>query len=273
MPLLASVVLLNAVTGTTEDIVKLRCSLDHKQVNFEWTGELFIQLPQQRQKKLFNLYGFNAGRCLKKDGKWFLTSREFMYYLDENNEIVRKWQLNEDSKEVTVLPVFNQLVQFPMRPSPFKSFGSFWDASYSVPLTYPNPLNSEEFEGYVQADLYQAIENFSFLVKKKEYLKKSPEVVGTWVRTSQILPWMNMGRQNGILMARATMRRMEGISSVPKNIKEDIEAKGLSFYFKAPTCVSSSRNVTSWTYFKRYFEEYKAGASFPMNEVPEDGCE
>ena len=95
------------------ELVRTRCSTDGSNVYTQWQGSVYAFVPQERQRKLFNIIGMNVARCLQdRQGQWFLTSRELTFYLDpQTNEILNYWQNPWTEEVVPVVHVANNPVQ------------------------------------------------------------------------------------------------------------------------------------------------------------------
>ena len=56
-----------------------------------WTGLMYSDVPQEKQRTLFGLAGMNIARCFqdKEKKNWYLSSRELMYYTDLDGGVDR----------------------------------------------------------------------------------------------------------------------------------------------------------------------------------------
>lgn len=102
------------------------------------------------------------------------------------------------------------------------------------------------------------------------YDSVAQETFFTWERTSQWLPWMKMGDQEGYLFYSVTGGTVPSLESLPDYIQKDIATR-IPLYAHAPKCVLEMPDETSWTYFAKHFDEYLAGdVQFPVPAPEED---
>ncbi|MBD2309606.1 DUF1838 family protein [Chroococcidiopsis sp. FACHB-1243] len=269
----------NTQTLGTLEFVRTRCSTDGRNVYTQWQGSVYAFVPQEKQRKLFNIIEMNVARCLQdRQGQWFLTSRELNFYLDpQTNQVLNYWQNPWTKEVVPVVHVANNPVQHDIGGE-YLVFVNGENVTFSlnIPLTYPNVLaNESKFQEYSSQPLYQAGEFFKFTVPKRYVTDSStttvPLVASTWMRLGPWLPWMKMKDRSGQLVYSATTRKFLDFEELSPTLRHVIQAR-LPLYQEAPHCFLATSNVTSWTYFRQHFNDYLEGAQFPVAEQSDPPC-
>ncbi|MBD2468915.1 DUF1838 domain-containing protein [Nostoc sp. FACHB-145] len=260
-------------TVDIQELVRTRCATDRRNTYLEWSGSVYAFVPQEQQRKLFNIIGMNVARCFQnQQGQWLLTSRELQYYLDpQTNQVLNRWQNPWTGEVVPVVHVANNPVQNNLGKRRFPAFaaGKNLILTLDVPLTYPNVLASDpKFQDYSPEPLYQAGEFFKFVIPKAR-LKQVPTVLnvsGTWNRIGSWLPWMKMKGKPGQLVYSASIRKLQRFEELSPLLQQEITSR-VPVYRTAPTCYLAASSKTSWTYFREYFDNYLAGHQFPIPET------
>ena len=256
-----------------EELVKARCSNNSSNIYCEWEGSVYAFVPQERQKKLFNIIGMNVSRCLPQDdNKWLLTSREITLYLDPlTNEVLNYWQNPWTGETVPVVHVSLNPIQIVLQGEyPVFRQGKNVTFVVDIPLTYPNILgNNPQYQDYSPQQLYQAGEFFQYIVPMDEVLDPSVTTVksfsGSWMRWGMWLPWMKMKDKPGQLIYNAAIRKYQNFERLSPILRQLIDSR-LPAYKEAPFEFVTGKNETSWTYFHRHFDQYLEGAKFPIPE-------
>ena len=75
-----------------------------------------------------------------------------------------------------------------------------------------------------------------------------------WVRISDWLPWMEMNGREGGLYFDAQGAKLDSWDELPQLMKDQI-AKNYPEYTNAPAGDDTRPNETSWTYFKKIFDQ------------------
>ena len=260
-----------------EQWVKTRSSLDANQSTFLiWEGAIYAYIPGEKRNRLFKMVGVSVSRCIPvEEGVWDFTSRELTYYLHpETGEILRQWENPWTGESLSVVHVANNPVQgcfkgkFPARVN-----GDSTTFVFDIFTTYPNPLGGEpKFADYSPNPTYQAAELFKITVPTEELL--NPEVRSVsklqlyWDRIGPWVPWMKMGDRPGHLVYSAYGGKVTGFDELPQLLKDEINTR-VPLYKDAPKAYLEGEDMTSWTYFQKYFDAYLAGETFPLPE-PED---
>lgn len=263
----------------TAELVKTRCATDGSNTYIEWNGSVYAFVPQEKQQKLFDIIGMSVARCLQnQEGKWFLTSRELTLYLDpKTGQILNRWQNPWTKEVVTVVHVVNNPVQSPLLAKfPVTINRDTAIFSFDIPLTYPNALAKDpKFRNYSSEPLYQAGDFFKFIVPVEQLTNSSlttaTDVSGSWTRVSPWLPWMKMQGKSGQLVYSASLKKTNQFEELSPLIKQQINSK-LPIYRSAPKCFLDTKNVTSWTYFQKHYNQYLQGAQFPVPEKKDPPC-
>lgn len=256
-----------------KELVKARCSTNSSNTYCEWEGSVYAFTPQERPKKLFNIIGMNASRCLpQNDNKWLLVSREITLYLDPlTNEVLNYWQNPWTGETVPVVHVTLNPIQIILQGEyPAFVHGKNVTFRIDVPLSYPNVLgDNPKYQDYSPQKLYQAGEFFQYIVPIDEVLDPSVTSVksfsGSWMRFGLWLPWMKMKDKPGQLIYNAAIKKFSDFERLSPVLRQLINSR-LPSYKEAPDKFVPGRNETSWTYFHKHFEEYLQDKSFPISE-------
>jgi len=248
---------------------KMACSLeDAKPVVFWWKGGAYSRVPGERDRHLFNVEGMNIRQCgtvqdPQRGSGYRLVSREILLYLDlETGNPLEKWKNPWTGKENDVVQVTNDPVNgppiFPLgadgAPAKWRGTsmkGRVW-TSGEVPLFYKNPLGGD-YQEYIGGD-YQAMEMLTMFAYEKDLLDASKKEVTdltiSWARTSNWLPWMEMGDRVGMMIFTTVGKRLLKADDLTPLMKQEI-ATHYPAYTAPPPLDDARPNETSWTYFKK----------------------
>ncbi|QFU77808.1 DUF1838 domain-containing protein [Halioglobus maricola] len=259
---------------------KIQCSMiDNVETTYVWHGQGFSRRTGERDKLLFKLLGMNVRQCVtvkndKGEEGYRLVSREIMLYLDpKSGELMDSWENPWTGETLDVIHVANDPVN--QRPSfgygrdgkvaklPIRKVGDYWQMNAEIPLFYHNVLGGD-YQKYV-GGTYHATEIFDFYGMYDELVSDDNTHVNpgvAWVRISSWLPWMEMNGREGGLYFNAQGAKLESWNDLPKLMKDQI-AKNYPEYTNAPAGDDKRPNETSWTYFKKIFDERNEGKSAP----------
>ena len=247
---------------------KIQCSAnDNVPTIYYFHGEAFSRVPGERDRKLFDVEGYNVRQCVTvndpvRGAGWRLVSRELLLYVDPTTgELLREWKNPWTGQTVKVLQTANDPVnQRPVFPKaadgtpakwPGTISGDTWWNTITVPLFYINPLGGEyqkNVGGY-----YHATEMFNFFGKVSELVDPknvNPAIEVGWVRLADWLPWMEMSGRAGIIYIHAAGRKLDSYEQLPTVMRKAIETE-YPEYRTPPLGDDSRENETSWTYFKK----------------------
>jgi hypothetical protein len=143
---------------------------------------------------------------------------------------------------------------------PLRMIGDYWQMNIEVPLFYFNVL-AGDYQKYV-GGTYHATEMFNFYGLSDELLAEDNSFVNpgvSWVRISQWLPWMEMNGRDGVMYFNAQGAKLDSWEDLPEKMKDEIAAN-YPEYRHAPPGDDARPNETSWTYFKKVFDQRRAGA-------------
>ncbi len=247
---------------------KIQCSAnDNMPTIYYFHGEAFSRVPGERDRKLFDVEGYNVRQCVTvndpvRGAGWRLVSRELLLYVDPTTgELLREWKNPWTGQTVKVLQTANDPVnQRPVFPKaadgtpakwPGTISGDTWWNTITVPLFYINPLGGEyqkNVGGY-----YHATEMFNFFGKVSELVDPknvNPAIEVGWVRLADWLPWMEMSGRAGIIYIHAAGRKLDSYEQLPTVMRKAIETE-YPEYRTPPSGDDSRENETSWTYFKK----------------------
>lgn len=264
-------------SATPEQFVRMRCSTEKSLSNILfWEGQSFAVQDQKEQRHLFDIFGINLSRCWYDDKtkQWYFTSRELQYYVDPDTKLpIYTWQNPWTNETNNVVHVANDPVQFVIGNDsvsfPYnvqaKNMATF---QTTTNLFYPNPLYGVPelmpYGGWYKN--YEGSEIFTFFVPESELLNASssfaPGLHFSWTRVSQWLPFMKMNGMQGSMLFNAVGSRTE-FGDLPQWLQADINNR-LPLYHNAPRCMLAVPDVTSWSYFREHFDDYKKGSQFPF---------
>lgn len=266
--------------ATREGVVainrKIQCSTeDEVEKTYVWHGKAYARRQGERDKLLFGLLGMNVRQCTtatndRGESGYRQVSREIMLYLDpKTGEILRQWENPYTGETVDVIHVANDPVNSrapnfgygrdgKVATLPMRMVGDYWQMNIEVPLFYYNVL-AGDYQQYV-GGTYHATEMFNFYGLSAELLDEDTSFVNpgvSWVRISQWLPWMEMNGRSGVMYFNAQGAKLDSWGDLPELIKDEIDAN-YPAYRHAPPADDSRPNETSWTYFKKRFDEQRA---------------
>jgi len=247
---------------------KIQCSAnDNVPTIYYFHGEAFSRVPGERDRKLFDVEGYNVRQCVTvndpvRGAGWRLISRELLLYVDPTTgELLREWKNPWTGQTVKVLqtandpvnqrPVFAKAADGTPAKWPGTISGDTWWNTITVPLFYINPLGGEyqkNVGGY-----YHATEMFNFFGKVSELVDPknvNPAIEVRWVRLADWLPWMEMSGRAGIIYIHAAGRKLDSYEQLPTVMRKAIETE-YPEYRNPPPGDDSRENETSWTYFKK----------------------
>jgi hypothetical protein len=247
---------------------KIQCSAnDNVPTIYYFHGEAFSRVPGERDRKLFDVEGYNVRQCVTvndpvRGAGWRLISRELLLYVDPTTgELLREWKNPWTGQTVKVLqtandpvnqrPVFAKAADGTPAKWPGTISGDTWWNTITVPLFYINPLGGEyqkNVGGY-----YHATEMFNFFGKVSELVDPknvNPAIEVGWVRLADWLPWMEMSGRAGIIYIHAAGRKLDSYEQLPTVMRKAIETE-YPEYRNPPPGDDSRENETSWTYFKK----------------------
>ncbi len=263
---------------TVEDLVRVRCATDGRDVVTTWTGSIYAAIPNTAPVHVFDVMGMNVARCARDADGWYITSRELMLYLDPDDGVVlHRWRNPWTGVEVPVVHVANSPVQGRLSAAPpLERHGTRGTFRVEYTPTYPNPLAADPaLQPYSTGDTYAAIEMFGLSAPAADVtnptLPQVSELAFTWHRVGPWLPWMAQGDRPGTLVYSARGHRVTGIGALPAPLRDEIRTR-LPRYATAPRCYLPVPNATSWRYFAEHLAAYQQGARFPL-EAPIDADE
>ncbi|KAL4222216.1 hypothetical protein ACF0H5_018254 [Mactra antiquata] len=277
LTLVAWVATVTAEFNDLENFIRVAGTLDNTSTIGYINGSVFARQPGVGLKKLFNFEGYNIGRKVKQsDGSFLSLSREFCVYRNPiTSQIEQVWPNIWTNKPNEVFYVANDPVNGIIGNAP-----SWQTAPHSRPLyqvynadyilEYPNPLAPSSYANYSAGSNYDAVELFGYLANYTQLsMTESPSVeyIGTWVRRSQYLPWMEMSTKPGELyFASFYWKCTNGLSCVADDIMKIIN-EDYSKFKKAPSTFEKP-NETSWTVFKKVIDQRRQ-AGLPDIIIPQ----
>ncbi len=236
---------------------------------YYWEGRIWGRRPGERDKLLFSYIAMNIRACktVSSDESGYgydMVSRELLFYMDpQTGEILDQWKNPYTGDTVAVMHVANDPVNHGQRAK------SRWGAAkwrgtfkgdigwlmFEIPLFYDNPLGGE-YQKYV-GNKYQAMEAFNFFFDKAQLLDGGrdsvDDVIISWSRTSQWLPWMEMGGRHGMMIYNGGGKKLGSWDELPALMKEKIK-KDYPAWTEPPPLDDQRQNVTSWRAFKRLID-------------------
>lgn len=266
---------MNSREGVVAINRKIQCDReDGVERTFVWFGRAYSRRQGEADKLLFGLQGMNVRQCVtitndKGEEGYRQISREIMLYLDPaTGEILREWENPYTGETVEVIHVANDPVNSrgnfgygrdgKVAKLPIRMLGNKWQMNVEVPLFYHNVL-AGDYQKYV-GGTYHATELFNFSGNAEALLDEENTFVNpgvSWVRISDWLPWMEMNGREGMLYFNAQGGKLDSWDELPALLKDEIAAS-YPEYRNAPPLDDPRPNETSWTYFKKVFDERDA---------------
>lgn len=259
---------LASAQGSTEALVKMRCSLDpQEEVLLWWEGTLFAQDPEKKAAPLMGFEGYNICRAEKlADGTWRLVTRELTFYRDlATGQIIDEWDNPFSGERVEVVHVANDPVNTVLNAPgrevamPWVEAGDTVMLTLNIPLAYPNPLQPAQFPAESSGPMYIGSEHFMFFTPRAALedpaLSQVPVTYG-WTRLGPWLPWMKLGTRPGGLLYVAQGNKRASVDELPEDIRARI-ARHYPEYATAPAQWVQP-NVTSWNYYRDLKQAGKA---------------
>lgn len=243
--------------------IRMRGDSSGKDVVTHWLGSGFAVLPGAAPKRIFGFEGFNVARMEKQsDGSWRMLSREYAVYRDPESDAILSIWSNPFSHAVnTVFHVQNDPVnqsfgrknaQGAVYPMPFNVVGNEVQLGFDIPISYPNPIQPDQYPAESTGALYTGSEHFGFFAQKADFdhaTRSSVPMQISWSRTSPWLPWMKMGAKPGFMLFSAWGRKLNNINELTPDLLAHVTAAQPKF-LSAPR-VDVQPNATTWTEYKR----------------------
>lgn len=272
MPMLLLSVDLSNPSDYMNAFMRVRGSAADEETVYHWTGKVYSYIPGEKSMELFDFEGYSIARTVVEEGGFKLLTREAAFFKDHRTgEILENWRNPFTGATVPVIHIFNDPVNQDMvfgeeylpyahRILPSTELGETLVFHMDIFPYYPSPLNTREHGEFVGSDTYQAAEFFQFFVDKKDLLNEELDSVPaniSWSRISPWMPFMRMADRAGNLVFVCRGRKLDGgFEALPAHIKTYIRERKPE-YATAPT-EWSEPNETSWTYFKKLFDQAQA---------------
>lgn len=252
------------VSHDLDQFMRVRASDDGRDVVVWFAGEIHAWVPGEPARHLFGFEGFNVARAVPADGGWDLLSREAVYYLDvDSREVLQTWTNPYTGREVDVVHVLNDPVNFPLRKDgPRGQFavavtdlGDRIAFTSDVYLTYPSPMPRAQYPEHSQSDLYQAAELFHYLCARADLEGGAACVPAdvSWTRIAPWVPFMAMADRPGHLVYHCVGTKLAGgTDDLPAALRAHVQRTAPQF-LTAPREIAGP-NETSWSYFKRMLD-------------------
>jgi hypothetical protein len=224
-------------------------------------------VPGEKPRAVFGLEVVGMSRFEKIDGGYLRLHREIGYYTDlKTGEVIRRWFNPWLQREVEVLPIQNDPVnrRYTAQNSNYSFDVSGDDIVFyrEVPLRYPNPLDRATYPLNSSGEYYEAMEMFTTFIRRTQL--ENPKLTsvpstGTWTRFGPWLPWMEMGAHQGYLIYHSrSFKPANGLDGIPQKLRDYI-AKDNPKFLSAPEKFTEP-DETSWTFFKKAFDERRKKA-------------
>ncbi|MDX1481754.1 MAG: DUF1838 family protein [Woeseiaceae bacterium] len=252
---------------------KMTCSLvEGDDVIYWWYGGAYSRVPGEQDRHLFNVQGMNVRHCANFEDEerghgYRMVSREILLYLDpETDKVLRTWTNPWTDAEVEVIHVANDPVNMRGPRYAYDADGNgttfrgrfiegrVW-TSGEAPLFYTNPL-AGDYQDYV-GGTYHAMEMLNSYTYEEPLLDSTidelDDVTISWARTSNWLPWMEMGDRVGMMIFTTVGKRVATIDDLSEPLLTELRTN-YPEYAEPPPLDDDRPNVTSWIYFKRVLE-------------------
>ncbi len=268
-PMLAQSIDLSRPKDYLDAFMRIRGTSDGSVSLYHWTGSIYSFIPGEKRMELMAFEGFNIAKTIPTEAGFKLLTREAAFYKDHRSgEILETWRNPLTNSDVKVVHIWNDpvnqdmdfgadMLPYARQILPSTDLGDKLAFHMDIFPFYTSPLPRKEFGEYSQSDTYQAAEFFQFFADKADILNPSlgsiPATI-TWHRISPWMPFMKMGDRAGSLVFVCRGRKLEGgFEALPKHIKDYVMANKPEY--AAPPEEWSEPNETSWTYFKKLWEQ------------------
>lgn len=269
LPVVAQTVDLNNPGDYLKAFMRVRGDAKGGETLFHWTGTVYSFIPGEKRMELFGFEGFNIAKTIPGKSGFELLTREAAFFKDhQTGEILETWHNPLTNTDVPVVQIWNDpvnqdlnfeadILPYIHQILPSTDLGDELAFTMDIFPFYTSPLPRKEFAEFSQNDTYQAAEFFQFFTKKSDLANPDFSTVPTtitWNRISPWMPFMRMGDRPGYLLFVCRGRKLEGgFEAMPTQIK-DYVMKNKPEYAKPPT-EWSEPNETSWTYFRKLWEQ------------------
>lgn len=229
-------------------------------------GTVYSRIPGGRAKKIFYFEGYNINRKIAQKDAFLSLSAEFVVYRDPmTSEILKVWMNPMTSKPNEVFHVQNDPVNGDLQLGYlFNTVRSSLDQiafELNIDLSYPNVLDPVKYPKFSAGDTYNGTELFTYFTNYSGLStghSVSVPFFGTWQRSSQFLPWMEMGETPGHLIFNTFFWKCyRGLDCIADDILALIRSKGLLKFLDAPVSYEVP-NETSWSVFKHVIDTRRA---------------
>lgn len=268
-PMIAQTVDLSKASDYLNAFMRVRGDAGGGVTVYHWTGSVYSMIPGEKRTELFGFEGFNIAKTVPGASGFTLLTREAAFFKDyRSGEILETWRNPLTNIEVPVLHIWNDpvnqdmnfesdMIPYIRQILPSTDLGDELVFNLEIFPFYASPLPRKEYAEFSQSDTYQAAEFFQFFSRKSDLLNpalRTVPVTLTWNRISPWMPFMRMGDRAGSLVFVCRGRKLEGgFDALPKQIK-DYVMKNKPEY-AAPPEEWSEPNETSWTYFRKLFDQ------------------
>ncbi len=245
----------------------------NQQLYYHWEGHVWwTPEPGGTEELIFRILGMNVTHISLRPNEdhgevGHRINRELgLYCHPETGAILDRWQPFPDRPAVPVVPIANRIVQGDVEPKILSVPGDrdYVKKTLEIPLRYPHPLAKDpQFRDYCPGEFFEGTEYFITHTARPDAKDVPP---ARWARDCPWLPWMALGYEHPArLRFETTIGRVESFEVLPEPLVALVRDR-LPIYEFAPA-ETDEPNVTSTTYFKKYFDAYLAGASFPIPEA------
>ncbi len=268
-PMIAQTVDLGKASDYLNAFMRVRGDASGGVTVYHWTGSVYSMIPGEKRTELFGFEGFNIAKTVPGEAGFTLLTREAAFFKDyRSGEILETWRNPLTNTEVPVLHIWNDPVNQDMNFGedmlpyvrqilPSTDLGDELVFNLEIFPFYPSPLPRKEYGEFSQSDTYQAAEFFQFFSRKSDLLNPALTTVPvtiTWNRISPWMPFMRMGDRAGSLVFVCRGKKLEGgFEALPKHIKDYVMKNKPEF--ANPPEAWSEPNETSWTYFRKLFDQ------------------
>lgn len=269
LPLFAQNIDLTKAEDYLNAFMRVRGDAKGGETLFHWTGSVYSFVPGEKRKELFAFEGFNLAKTIVGEHGFSLLTREAAFFKDpRSGKILETWRNPFTNKDVPVVHIWNDPVNQDMNLEaemlpyvhqifPSTDLGDQLSFHMEIFPFYPSPLPRKEFGEFSQSDTYQAAEFFQFFASKKDLQNptlSSVPVTITWNRISPWMPFMRMGDSPGNLIFVCRGQKLEGgFKALPQDIRDYVMQNKPEF--AAPPTEWSEPNETSWTYFRKLWDQ------------------
>ncbi|MEC9375986.1 MAG: DUF1838 family protein [Pseudomonadota bacterium] len=241
---------------------RIQGNLDFGQQKYYWfKGSVMALRPGHQTQDILGIQGFGVIRLnQRKDGVIERMCSQLGLFTDlRSGEVLEEWDNPFTNEKVNVVhvamtpvnytieeffpppPGYDESSQGPMPKIPFilpwYQHGEWIEMQFNLHMSYPNPLQPNNWPRESAGEMVQASEMFTHHIKAEDLQNPALTTLdyqGSWGRHTPWMPWMLMGQTPGQCSYNAFMGSCNHPGEVLSRLVIDYAEKNYSSYFDAP---------------------------------------